>query len=420
MNAPMASHTPNGSPLFSTAPYAPHQRFQSFQRHNTPPAMALRQPIQPDTFSQRLPQPLQPFGFDPYLAEGIRRSKLSFAEEVRFNADTAEAIRRSKLDPDLTEAIRRSKITYKEEARFNADTAEAIRRSKLDPDLAEAIRRSKVTYKEEVRFHADLAEAKRRSIRSYAEEISKKSLFKKTPWTHKPFQRSKPETLSGGVNQAAVAGVLKTSQMFGTDLKSIQFQQGNANTCYLLSALDNIFHHPQGEKILDLIKIKQSPTGYSVKFPSQPHEIKVRNHELGKYTQSSTPGVALLEQAYLKLPGAKTPLEYDNTHDALARIFGSERLRESNVAATTLKDSLQQQHAAGDFADIWTTTRRVKNRAGQPVKTGSHYFSVRRNPDDASKISLVNPYRTQTVEQTLTHSEFGDAFWPELNRIRIR
>lgn len=120
-------------------------------------------------------------------------------------------------------------------------------------------------------------------------------------------------------------------KLFGRDLTLIQFQQRGGNTCYLLSALDAIFHHPQGKQILEKIQIAPTPGGYSVKFPGQPQAIVVKAEELGSLrlasglnvfgVQSKCLGVCILECAYSKIPNS-TFGQYDETKNALTRLFG--------------------------------------------------------------------------------------------------
>ncbi len=104
-------------------------------------------------------------------------------------------------------------------------------------------------------------------------------------------------------------------ELFDSDLTRIQFQQQGGNTCYLLSALDAIFHHPQGKQILAKIQITRTPDGYAVKFPGQPEVVNVKEQELvtdeknlklanGEQVygvNSECKGVRILECAYSKL-----------------------------------------------------------------------------------------------------------------------
>ncbi len=126
-------------------------------------------------------------------------------------------------------------------------------------------------------------------------------------------------------------------ELFGSDLTSIQFQQKDGNTCYLLSSLDAIFHHPQGKQILEKIQITRTPDGYSVKFPGQPQSINVSNEELElerrlrladgnhvKGVESSCKGVCILECAYSKIPDNPRFGKTDEFKNAMTRIFGSD------------------------------------------------------------------------------------------------
>jgi hypothetical protein len=350
---------------------------------------AIRQSIQPDTFNGRAARSTQ---FDPYLAEAIKRSKISYREELRLNSDTAKA-------------IKRSKISYREELRLNSDTAKAIKRSKI-------------SYREEMRLNSDTAKAINQSKISYRKELSKRgpSQIQKTALARKNAQPLKTETPHPKVIQAATQ-TLKTSDLFGSNLKSIHFQQGNTNTCYLLSALDNIFQHPKGKKILDLIKIKEVENGFSVKFPGQPHSISVSYDELGAYVKSETPGVSILEQAYLKIPRVPSASTFDTTNNALVRMFGANRVRLPSFEETTLAASAQMQPLVDEFADIWTATKRLL-KTGESPRIGEHYYSLRLNPN-LDEIQVVNPHATNRLIETLNQAQLEEAFWPELNQIRL-
>jgi hypothetical protein len=205
---------------------------------------------------------------------------------------------------------------------------------------------------------------------------------------------------------------LSIQALFGNDLKSITFKQGSTSTCYLLSALDNIFQHPQGQKILDLIKIKKIGQDYEVQFPGQPRPITVYHDELGRYVESTTPGVAILEQAYLKIREAEAPSTSDTTNNALVRMFGANRVHLPSTEETNLETSAQMQPLVREYADIWTATTRGRT-------TGGHYYSVRLNPENPQQIRVVNPYDTEEMVENISHAKFQEDYWPELNRIRL-
>lgn len=204
---------------------------------------------------------------------------------------------------------------------------------------------------------------------------------------------------------------LSTQPIFEDDLKSIHFQQKRGTqTCYLLAAFDNIFNHPQGQKILDLIKIDQIENGYEVTFPGQPdHPITVHHEELGQYVQSKTRGVAILEQAYLKT--GVDPYRKDSTYNALVRMFGKVRVEQPWSDVTTLAHSGQTQDS---FADICTGMEPAV------IDTpNAHYYSVNVDPENHERFHLVNPFNTRDIERSLTQEELTQQFYVEINRILL-
>ncbi|WP_303675150.1 hypothetical protein [Vampirovibrio chlorellavorus] len=147
-------------------------------------------------------------------------------------------------------------------------------------------------------------------------------------------------------------------ELFGPELTDIQFRQQSGNTCYLLSSLDAIFHHPQGKQILEKIKITRTPDGYAVTFPGQPQPVIVSTGELGRLrlangddvpgVKSECEGVSILECAYSKIPN---PIfgEEDESKNALARIFGPDH------------EVINIQNARSQSEGV------LRNAAGQPI-----------------------------------------------------
>ncbi len=215
-------------------------------------------------------------------------------------------------------------------------------------------------------------------------------------------------------------GPLTTRELFGPNLTNIRFSQNGGNTCYLLSALDNIFHHPQGQRILNLIRFEKTRNGYNVKFPGQPNSIHVLESELGgRGVISANKGVQVLEQAYLKIPGVRYG-EFDRTNNAMQRIFGRRLERAENTIGIGIDESSQMAPLVHDYADLWTATSIVRNRAGHPTGTGVHYYSLRLNPRNPEQVQVVNPYDTGRVSTTYNRiADLENNYQVELNRIRF-
>jgi hypothetical protein len=222
--------------------------------------------------------------------------------------------------------------------------------------------------------------------------------------------------------KVSTAGVkrLSVQDLFGSDLRAIRFNQNYGNTCYLLSALDNIFAHPQGHHILNQIQFEKTVEGYNVKFPGQPHKISVRESELhGTGVISRTKGVQLLEAAYLKIPGVR-PGEYDNTSVALRHMFGNRLSHPDAIGdGPDIFESSQMSALVDDYADIWTATRKTVTPTGR-LGAGEHYYSLRLNPRRPNEIRVVNPFDTSEPTRTYNSIDALDRdFHVELNRINL-
>lgn len=215
-------------------------------------------------------------------------------------------------------------------------------------------------------------------------------------------------------------GPLTTRQLFGVNPGNIRFHQNGGNTCYLLSAMDNIFHHPQGQRILNLIRFEKTRTGYNVKFPGQPKPIHVLDSELGRRgVISENRGVQVLEQAYLKIPGVRYG-EFDRTNNAMRRMFGNRLERAEHTTGIGIDESSQMGAVVHDHADLWTATRINRDNAGNPTGTGAHYYSLRLNPRHPTRVQVVNPYNTGEIAATYNRIEdLEEDFQVELNRIRF-
>ena len=198
--------------------------------------------------------------------------------------------------------------------------------------------------------------------------------------------------------------VIPVEELFGSDLTNIHFQQQKGNTCYLLAALNGIFHHPQGKRILESIPIQAIPNGYRVQFPGQPNPVDVFNHELGyliladgetvKGVVSNAKGVQILECAYSRLNNhieihedEKDLTEgfgkFFGVEHYLKAIFGQQNvsLPDSQTEEALLCNALNTQRQRTDFADIWT---------GQEI----HYIGNERIPTLARHYHSIVPIKS--------------------------
>jgi hypothetical protein len=219
-------------------------------------------------------------------------------------------------------------------------------------------------------------------------------------------------------------GRLTTEQVFGPDPSKITFRQQGGNTCYLLSALDNILHHPQCKRILAQIRFEKTEEGYRITFPGQAQPIAIKPSDIrSNGVHCDNLGIRLLEAAYFKIPDSQIQWgRFDTTNLALRRIFGD---RIVATAAQSVQDyapidqSMQLGHLLDTEADIWTATKRVKNAEGQPINTGNHYFSIRSVPGHNDQVHLIDPFNTNQVFKTLTIPQLNEQYQAEMNRLRF-
>jgi hypothetical protein len=226
---------------------------------------------------------------------------------------------------------------------------------------------------------------------------------------------------ANGNRTAGMAGIPQTVHaLFGQNLTTVTLRQGNNNTCYLLSALDAILHHPQGERILNLIQINRVPGGYLVKFPGQPNLIHVPEQALDAAhgPSSNRLGIPIIWNAYLRIPGALNAQTYDTTHLALKRMFGDRVYDARQTIDATLAESNQLRGFLTETADIWTTTRLHRDEAGRATGVGAHYFSIRPNANQS--MDLANPFNTASpMRQFTDQASLQEEFLPELSRLRL-
>jgi hypothetical protein len=124
---------------------------------------------------------------------------------------------------------------------------------------------------------------------------------------------------------------VKTSwqKILGSDPSGIEFRQrAKTSTCYVLSPLGAILQHPQALEILERIpvyKVQQDgESGFRVHFSGQETPVFIPDTALGQGVHSDCPGIQLLEQAYLRLEGAQPLGQWDESAQALCRMFGQE------------------------------------------------------------------------------------------------
>jgi len=204
---------------------------------------------------------------------------------------------------------------------------------------------------------------------------------------------------------------MSMNDLYGRNLARVTIRQGNNNTCYLLSAFDAIFNHPQGRRLLSLIQVNRVRDGYMVRFPGQPEPIHVPKSALkgNNMPTSNQIGVTILWRAFFSTPGAPDPQEFGNATDAMERIFGRDRVASTrDTIDVTLAESSQERNAQANHIDLLTTTRRG----------GNHYFSIRPNAD--LSFNLANPRNTNVVHEHLSNQHaIARHYSPELTRIRL-
>lgn len=255
--------------------------------------------------------------------------------------------------------------------------------------------------------------------------------------SNKPLMPAKPALVINpleptGPVHTQQTGYLTTKEVFGNDLRQIHFHQRGGNTCYLLSALDNIFQHPHGEKILDKIRIQKTAQGYRVKFPGQPKAYEVLESELGKLKTSGSgevngvnsnhKGIKILECAYSKIPNP-TFGEFDESYNALARIFDAHGViniqNARNPSAGVLERNgrpvseegillpWQSDHRIGPFEfthaerfdNFKTYIENAKRQDSLDILTAipfnfRHYYSIRVHESTPETIVLADPFNT--------------------------
>jgi hypothetical protein len=225
---------------------------------------------------------------------------------------------------------------------------------------------------------------------------------------------------------ASLARGIPVETLFGKDLTRIQFQQKGGNTCYLLAALNGIFHHPQGKRILESIHIEAIPNGYRVQFPGQKDPVDVFDHELGHLTLanketvkgvvSNAKGVQILECAYSKLDNhieihedgrdlTEGFGEFFGVEHCLKALFGQQNvsLPVSDREDALLCNALNTQRQKTDFADIWV---------GQKI----HYIDNERIPTLARHYLSVVP-RQNPPSNVLNYLEVKDPYIPDAKHV---
>lgn len=256
--------------------------------------------------------------------------------------------------------------------------------------------------------------------------------------------------------------------LFPADLKEVHFKQQDIGDCYLLAAVDSLFHHPDGAAWLRKIKFEaiedadKKITKYKVTFPSG-FRAEFDADEVGKPKSGKRPvegplGVQLLELAFAKSTRACRNafrfsnfgvgntvhiLEGGSPYEALHYMFNGENISLSAIPATPmpsgmtieptdpfsanpnglkmLKDLLRQ------IEDDKTHTTLIS--ANTPAKSGTeggiritldngtkqmllrdHTYSIRGFNLDHETITIANPHDTKTRVATLSFKEFIQAF----------
>jgi hypothetical protein len=330
------------------------------------------------------------------------------------------------------------------------------------------------------------------SVSTFKSSLTKNSASQTTS-SHQPPSYTRPSSLLDAISTPEKASVHSTmpsvtrsvlalgreipfQELYGGNLKNVVITQQGKNTCYLLSTLDSILHLPpdKAKNILSRIKVHKNGNTYQVRFPGQRGKaaseiITVTEAELKEGGAISTsPGIRLIEKAYLKIPGARRQgFSFDESATALKEIFGEDlstisiqnslnltgakldgnyEIVEDYLHPNGIRGPLRKlrefEHHIGEFpipheerhlqfkefirsasqqkgsADVLTAIHigtprsmpRIDSKGkllGQTYEmpTGGHYYSIRLHESTPEKIVLVNPYNTGKTE-TIPFEQF--------------
>ncbi len=328
----------------------------------------------------------------------------STTEDTDFEKQIQER-RDAELSPQLAAQERASaaKIANRQGRRSAASEKHATSRQKIAQEamLVEELQ---------------MKEVMRRSIEtSNTEAANRQNTSSTTPYKGRRVSWASPLQV----------GPLSTEDLFGEDLKSIHLIQKNSNTCNLLVALNSIFQHPQGQKILDLIKISRIQNGYEVNFPGQRQLITVLDIELVQYGRSKAPGVYILEQAYLNID-PKPPV-FDTTHNALVKMLGENHVLSEESIGNALTEMFGEEDvksnnvSVGDLLsapDSFVSILTGLNKT--PTGHDPYYYSIIPDPTQPDQFNVFNFFdSSQDRLSFLNRDQLNQQFSVEDNLIRL-
>jgi hypothetical protein len=273
----------------------------------------------------------------------------------------------------------------------------------------------------------------------------KTSPFQLSPPPKGPVPKpTPPKTKKVSFGPLPLPDVVPVRTLFGPRIAGTNFcQHGPLNNCYMLSAMDGILRHPRAESILEQIPIRREGADYLVHFPSQRAPIRVTLADLAgrgaRLRESTYPGLSILEQAYLKLPGA-TPGRFDGFSEAMTRMFGlradvvqlqyngrnawrpgqAQRLQVVGPVDFTPAERREvfegiltqlRNETNHESANIYAAILRegASSRVGGHHLVGAHYYAIRIPESSATEVVLGDPLDTRRTFR-LSMTDFLENF----------
>jgi hypothetical protein len=283
---------------------------------------------------------------------------------------------------------------------------------------------------------------------------TKKVSFVPVPSASRPTSpRQNPFTLARPVTPP-LPNALPVRTLFGPRIAGTNFcQHAPLNNCYMLAAMDGILRHPRAEALLAQIPIQRDGADYLVHFPSQRAPIRVTPADLAgrgaRLAHAAHPGLSIIEQGYLKLPGA-TPGRFDGFSEAMTRMFGiradvvqlqhngrnawrpGEAQRLQVVGPVDFTPAERRQVFEGiltqlrtetnpDSANIYAAMLRegATSHIGDHHLVGAHYYAIRIPESSATEVVLGDPLDTRRTFR-LSMTDFLENFDIEGVRLPLR
>lgn len=206
-------------------------------------------------------------------------------------------------------------------------------------------------------------------------------------------------------------------QLWSGPLDKVTFKQNpRINDCYLLAALDGLFHHPQGATALERINVERKNRKLRVMFPSGANS-KFFRAELNQAASSNSTGLKVLEHAYITSmykDNDTTLINFNSPERAVRAMFGDtvEEISFDRDSRTVVEGgAFYQQESDERFKAV---TQDYLVHAGRkpdgihipfatllhPVNSGdtslrmNHIYSVRLDETTPEKVSIGDPFDT--------------------------